>query len=152
LISVAGPSAITRPRHHHDPVCVGVGFLEMVRREDDGLPALRDGAHRLPEIATCLEHATDAALCDRFGWRAAEQPDGAGIRPGEAEHHVDRRRLAGTVRAEDRDGLARRDCKVDAAHRLDGSAGLAQTSEDDAVSGWTIKAHASSIVVLLSSR
>jgi hypothetical protein len=43
----------------------------------------------------------------------------------QAEQHVDRRRLAGAVRAEQRDGLATRDRQIDAAHGRDGPRGPA---------------------------
>ena len=50
----------------------------------------------------------------------------------QAEQHVDRRRLAGAVRAEQRDRLAGRDRDVDAAHGLDRPVGLREVVQLDA--------------------
>ena len=53
------------------------------------------------------------------------------VGPGEPEQHVDGGRLAGAVRAEDGDGLARRDVDVDAAHGVDGAERLLETGQRD---------------------
>ncbi|HEY8858910.1 MAG TPA: hypothetical protein VIM27_05610, partial [Gaiellales bacterium] len=65
-----------------------------------------------------LEHRADRAVHDRLGGRPAEERDRAAVRSRQAEQHVDRRRLAGAVRAEQRDRLARCHRDVDAAHGL----------------------------------
>ena len=67
-----------------------------------------------------LEHRADQCRrSDRVGRRAAEHGHAARVGLGEPEQHVDRRRLAGAVRAEQRDDLAGADRDVDAAHGLD---------------------------------
>ena len=65
-----------------------------------------------------LQHRPDGTLGDRLIGRHPEDVNGAGVGLGEAEQHVDRGRLAGTVRAEQGDGLAGRYLDVDAAHGL----------------------------------
>src|SRR5581483_2890915 len=62
---------------------------------------------------------TDGAARDRVLRFISEQRHAAAVGRREAEQHVDRRRLAGAVRPEQRNGLARLDGDVDPANRLD---------------------------------
>ena len=66
-----------------------------------------------------LQHRADEAGVNSLARRVAEDGDGAAVRLGEAEHHVDRGRLAGAVRAKQRHGLSGGDREVNSAHRMD---------------------------------
>lgn len=79
-----------------------------------------------------LKHPADRARPDGRRRRDADDGDGSGVGAAEAEHHVDRRRLARAGRAEQGDGLAGRDDEVDAANRLYRAAGLGQGGGSDA--------------------
>ena len=76
--------------------------------------------------------------------------DLAGVGHGKAEQHVDRCRLAGAVRAQQGDGLARGDVDVDAAHGPDGSRWAAerldQTVHGDAGDGGCGRCHGASLL------
>ena len=72
---------------------------------------------------TGLEHRADHAGVDSLARGAAEDRDAAAVGLGEAEHHVDRRRLAGAIGPEQSCGLAGSDGHVDAAHRVNRSTG-----------------------------
>ena len=71
---------------------------------------------------------------DRAALRArveAEHGDVAGVALAVALEDLDRRRLAGAVRAEQAEDLAGRDLEVDPAHRLDAVVRLAQADHGD---------------------
>jgi hypothetical protein len=55
----------------------------------------------------------------------------AAVRLGQAKDHVDGRRLAGAVRPEERDNVARGDAEVDAFDRVNGSEGFVHAHEVD---------------------
>ena len=74
---------------------------------------LPDG--EVPEQRARLQHRPDLARPDDGGRLLAEHRDRAGVGLGQSEQHVDRRRLAGTVRPEERDRLPGSDGDVDAA-------------------------------------
>ena len=78
-----------------------------------------------------LQHGTDRPSRDGALRRPPEEPDRTAVRPGQPEQHVDRRRLAGAVRAEDRHHLARCDLQVDAGDGLDRAVALVQAGEVD---------------------
>jgi hypothetical protein len=65
-----------------------------------------------------LEHRSDRARVDRRGRFHPEQRDRAVVGLGQAEQHVDRGGLAGSVRPEQRDGLAPSDRHIDRANRV----------------------------------
>jgi hypothetical protein len=54
-----------------------------------------------------LEHPTDQAQPDGGGWREATDGDSSGVGATKAEDHVNRRRLARSVRTEQGDGRFR---------------------------------------------
>ena len=64
---------------------------------------------------TGLQHRADPAVLDGFGRRLAEDRDGPAVGFLQAQQHVDGRRLAGTVRAEQRDRLPGGYLDIDAA-------------------------------------
>jgi hypothetical protein len=78
---------------------------------------------------TGLEHGADEAGLHRLGRRFPEDGHAARVGSRQAEHHVDRRRLAGAVRPENGHGLTRVDGDIHAAHRPDIPVGLCQTGE-----------------------
>jgi len=65
------------------------------------------------------------------GLRPAAYRDRPGVGAGEAEHHVDRRRLARAVRAEQRDRLTGSNRQVDRPDRAHLAVGLRQPGQDD---------------------
>lgn len=77
-------------------------------------------AHRqILEQSAGLHDGGDEATRDGRVRRHAEDADAARRRFAQAEDHVDRRRLARTVGAEERDDLAGRDLEVDPTDGLD---------------------------------
>jgi hypothetical protein len=88
-----------------------------------------------------LQHAADGAGRDRLGGRLPEQRHRAGIRPGQAEHHLDRGGLAGAVRAEDGDGLTGGDGQVDRTDGVDVAVRLGQAREHDPRAGSVGSSH-----------
>ena len=72
---------------------------------------------QLAQDTARLEHDSDPALLDRLLGRRSEHRDRSGVGRLKAEQHVDRRRLAGTVWPEQRDGLACAHGDVHASHR-----------------------------------
>jgi hypothetical protein len=95
----------------------------------DHADGLADGG--VVEQGAALQHRADGAGGDRLVRLRAEHRDGAGVGSGEAEQHVDGGRLAGAVRAEQRDHLARRDHQVEAGDRVDVPVALAEAGEHD---------------------
>jgi hypothetical protein len=65
-----------------------------------------------------LKHYSDRTGADGGLRRTAEHANSPGIGPREAEQHVDRGRLAGAVRAEQRDHFTGAKREIDAADRL----------------------------------
>ena len=73
---------------------------------------------QLAQDAARLEHDPDPALLNRLFGRRSEDRNRSGVGRLEAEQHVDRRRLAGPVGPEQRDGLAGVHGDVDASNRV----------------------------------
>ena len=80
-----------------------------------------------------LQHAADEACGDRRCRRAAEERDPACVGPGESQHHVDRRRLAGPVRTEEREELALGDLETHVVDRRQRSVPFGHMLDDDSV-------------------
>ena len=79
-----------------------------------------------------LHEARDAVECPRgFVWIAPKQPDGPRRRPDQAEHHPQRRRLAGAVRSQIAVDVARLDRQVDPVDRRELSVTLDETADLD---------------------
>ena len=86
---------------------------------------LRHHAYALPRFARTGRHGL------------AEELDVASIRIGEAEAEAQRRGLAGAVRTEEPEALARRDVEIDAAHDFQRAIALAQPDRaHDAHAQW----------------
>jgi hypothetical protein len=79
-----------------------------------------------------LQHPADGAGRDRLGRRHPEQRHRAGVRPGQAEHDLDRGGLAGAVRAEQGDRLTGGDGQVDRTDRPHAAVGFGQPGQHDA--------------------
>ena len=80
LISVAGPSATTRPAgHEHDPVGVGVGLLQVVGGEQDGLAPAANARIVGQNVRAALDVHADGRLVEH------EQVGVADEREGEAD-------------------------------------------------------------------
>ena len=69
--------------------------------------------------------------CTASTGRVPKIADGAGVRSGQAEQHVDGGGLAGAVRTEEGHHLARRDVQVDPANGLDVAEALVQAGHPD---------------------
>ena len=87
---------------------------------------------QVPRQRAGLEHAADDSRVDRLGGRLTKERDGARVGPDESEHHVDRGRLAGTVRTEQRQRLSRCDRDIDAPNGLHVAIGLGETGKTHA--------------------
>src|SRR5205085_4011833 len=87
---------------------------------------------RLPQLRG-LEHDADplAERAARLLGVEAEDVDGPRVPAAVALEDLDRRRLAGAVRAEEAEDLAVRDLEVDAAHRLERAVRFAQSADGD---------------------
>ena len=83
-----------------------------------------------------LEHRADGTPPGRRGGRPPEHLDGARVRRREAEHHVQQRRLAGAVRAEQRDDFADGDRQGDIVDRGDGAEGFGHARDRQRRPGW----------------
>ena len=85
-----------------------------------------------PELGL-LEHDADplAELGARVLWVVPEHGHLAGVAPSVALEDLDRRRLAGAVRAEQAEDLALLDVEIDAAHRREIAVGLLQAANGD---------------------
>ena len=95
---------------------------EQARGEGEGL------AHRdVFEQSAGLQHGRDEPVRDRAARRLAEHAHRSAVGVGEAEQHVDRRGLAGPVRAEEGDDLACAHGQIDAVDGANGAETLAQT-------------------------
>jgi hypothetical protein len=115
---------------------VGAGEREhLVDLERVGI----EGRHHRHELAhaqvadqpTRLQHRADDTGGDRVRGGHAEHGRRAAVRIEQAEQDVERRRLAGAVRPEQRDRLAGSDGRVDAADGVHGAVRLRQAPELD---------------------
>jgi len=88
------------------------------RRVDRGHHRQQLANRQVLDQLAALEHRAEQSGVDRLARRVVEQRDAAGVGRQQSEQHVDRRRLAGTVGAEQRDGLATVNRDVDPAHRV----------------------------------
>jgi hypothetical protein len=77
-----------------------------------------------------LQHRSDRSVRNRLGGRAPEDGDAAAIGRKQPEQHLERRRLAGPVRPEQRHRFAAFDRDLQVAHRLGPpAAGLERLTE-----------------------
>ena len=105
--------------------------IVVVPGEELEMLADREVREQLAALGHDADPPTPSAVC--AFWVGAEHANLAGVATAIAHQDLDGRRLAGAVRAEQAEDLARRQLEVDPAHGLDAVVGLSNAGDLDRI-------------------